>query len=79
MVWGTPLSKGVTISFLNMNAFACLNAMKRFTVSIPKDLKKRMDQMPEVNWPEVAKQAVLKKLKEIKTFEMMVREGKVKW
>ena len=51
--------------------------MKRFTVSIPKELKERLDKMPDVNWPEVAKQAILKKLKQIEKFEDLVNRGKI--
>jgi len=43
--------------------------MVRMTFSIPDELKQRMDELPEVNWPEFFKQrlkekvAVLKELK----------------
>jgi hypothetical protein len=40
--------------------------MKRFTVSIPKELKMELGRMPHINWPEVAKQGVLKKLEQLK-------------
>jgi len=33
--------------------------MKRFTVSIPKELKDKLDNMPDINWPEVAKEGVV--------------------
>ena len=36
--------------------------MKRFTVSISKEFKAQLDKHPEVNWPEVMKQGIIKKL-----------------
>ena len=49
--------------------------MKRFTVSIPKELKEKLDKNPNVNWPEVAKQGILKKLKQLEKFEELVNKG----
>jgi len=34
--------------------------MPTFTVSIPKELKKKMDQLPEVNWPEYLKKRIIR-------------------
>jgi len=36
--------------------------MERLTVSIPDELKKKLDAMPHINWPEVMKQGITKKL-----------------
>jgi len=41
--------------------------MKRFTVSIPKNLKSKLDKMPDINWTEVAKKGILNKLEKIET------------
>lgn len=49
--------------------------MKRFTVAIPKELKDELDEMPDVNWPEVAKQGIIKKVKQLEKFERLEREG----
>ena len=51
--------------------------MRRFTVSIPKELKEELDKHPEVNWPEVAKQAVIKKAKQLLKFQQLINEGKI--
>ena len=43
--------------------------MVRMTFSIPDELKQRMDELPEVKWPEFFKQRLTKKvavLKELK-------------
>lgn len=36
--------------------------MARITFSIPKKLKERLDKRPDVNWPEVMKEGVMKRL-----------------
>ena len=51
--------------------------MKRFTVSISKELKERLDKMPEVNWPEVMKQGILEKLAKLKKFEELENRGEL--
>ena len=48
--------------------------MKRFTVSIPDELKKKLDSHPEINWPEYAKQVLLKKLEK---YEELERRGEL--
>ena len=61
-----------------INAFTLVNhKMKRFTVSIPKELKKGMNNLPEVNWPEVIKHGILRRLKQIQKFEKLVNKGEV--
>ena len=49
--------------------------MKRFTVNISKELKQRIDKMPQVNWSEIAKQGILKKLAQLEKFEQLVNRG----
>ncbi len=66
-----------TENYLKINAFAFTNTMKRFTVSIPRELKERIDKMPEINWPEVAKQGILKKLDKLEKFQKLENEGKI--
>ena len=34
----------------------------RMTFSIPDELKAKLDRHPDINWPEVFKQGILKKL-----------------
>lgn len=49
--------------------------MKRFTVSIPRDLKKRLDKRPEVNWPEVIREGIKEKIRKLEKFEELERKG----
>ena len=39
--------------------------MRRFTVSIPEELKDKLDEMPDINWAEVARQGVVERLHKI--------------
>jgi metal-responsive CopG/Arc/MetJ family transcriptional regulator len=49
--------------------------MKRFTVSIPKELKEKLNAMPDINWPEVAREGVVEKLSKLEKFEKLENEG----
>ena len=49
--------------------------MARFTISVPREWKNEMDEMPQINWPEVAKSAVLKKLGQLQEFDRIVKKG----
>ena len=39
-----------------------VSKMERLTLSIPEELKKRLDAMPHINWSEVVKQGISKRL-----------------
>lgn len=47
--------------------------MKRFTISIPKDLKREMDALPDINWAQVAKEGIQKKIQMLDEFECFER------
>ncbi len=36
--------------------------MKRFTVSVSEEFKKRLEEYPDINWPEVMKEGMRKRL-----------------
>jgi len=36
--------------------------MKRFTVSVPEDFKAKLDLHPEINWSEVMKKGIIRRL-----------------
>lgn len=45
--------------------------MVSMTLAIPEELKKEMDEFPEMNWSEIARQAIKKRiymLKQIREF-----------
>ncbi len=54
------------------------NKLTTFTVSIPDDLKKKLDEHPEINWAEYIKQKFELRLKEFKKFEELRNAGKLK-
>lgn len=39
--------------------------MANITLSIPKDLKKEMEKFPEVNWSQVARDSIKKKIAQL--------------
>lgn len=55
-----------------------VNTMATFTVSIPDDLKKKMDIHPEINWPEYLKKRFEVRLNELKKFEELKNSGKLR-
>ncbi len=51
--------------------------MVTFTVSIPDDLKKKIEEHPEINWAEFIKQKFEQRIKEFKKFEELKNIGKI--
>ena len=39
--------------------------MANLTLAIPNDLRVKMDHFPEINWSEVARQAIFKKTRQL--------------
>jgi hypothetical protein len=38
--------------------------MERMTFSVPDSLKRRMDARPDINWPQVFKEGIIKRVEE---------------
>jgi len=51
--------------------------MATFTVSIPEELKKKIDEHPEINWAEYLKKRFELRIKELKMFEELKKSGKI--
>ncbi len=51
--------------------------MATVTLSIPEDMKRLMDAMPEVKWSEVFRSILIRKVKQLKKFEKMVERGEI--
>jgi hypothetical protein len=51
--------------------------MATFTISIPEQLKKKMDEHPEINWAEYLKKRFEIRLKELAKFEELKNSGKL--
>ena len=43
--------------------------MPTVTISLPKELKERLDKHKDVNWPEIFRRAFEKKVKYLEEFE----------
>jgi len=43
--------------------------MPTITISLPKELKERLDKRKDINWPEVFRRAFEKKVKYLEEFE----------
>ena len=64
---------------LNKLTTMCLHTtssdnMSKITVSVPKELKKQLDQYPELNWPEILRRGLREKLKKLKRYEQVEGE-----
>ncbi len=51
--------------------------MATFTISIPEDLKKKIDKYPEINWAEYLKKRFEQKVRELNKFEELKNSGKI--
>ena len=51
--------------------------MATFTISIPKDLKKKIDERPEINWAEYLKKRFELRIRELSKFEELKNSGKL--
>ncbi|MEK6889162.1 MAG: hypothetical protein AABW80_03585 [Nanoarchaeota archaeon] len=50
--------------------------MATFTISIPEELKKMIDEHPEINWAEYIKKRFQERIIELKKFEELKSRGK---
>jgi hypothetical protein len=51
--------------------------MATFTVSIPEELKKKMDEHPDINMAEYLKKKFEERIRELKKFEELKNSGKI--
>ena len=51
--------------------------MPTLTLSIPEELKNKMDSMSEVNWPEVLKSRIRKRAEALLKFEEKRKRGEL--
>lgn len=45
------------------------------TLSIPEDLKKKMDKFPEINWSEIARQAIIQRINDFVFMKEFVKDS----
>jgi len=51
--------------------------MVSLTLAIPREIKKEMEKHPEINWSEVARQAIVKKIILLKKMDFLLRKSKL--
>lgn len=51
--------------------------MVSMTLSIPEEMKAKMDEHPEINWSEVARQSIDQKLTELEFLETFKSESEL--
>jgi len=51
--------------------------MANVTLSVPEDLKKKMEQFPEINWSEVARQAIKEKAVQLSVLKAIASKSKL--
>ena len=51
--------------------------MATFTISIPEELKKKLDEHPEINWAEYLKKRFEQRIKELIKFEELKNSWKL--
>ena len=51
--------------------------MTNFTVSIPDDLKKKIDEHPDINWAEYLKKRFEQRVNELNKFVELKNSGKI--
>jgi hypothetical protein len=51
--------------------------MVSVTLSVPEEMKEEMDEHPEINWSEVARQSIEQKLAELRFLERLKAESEL--
>lgn len=51
--------------------------MTTMTLSVPMELKHKLDLFPEINWSEVARQAFMQKIKDLEFLKSFKAESKM--
>ena len=49
--------------------------MSNITLAIPDDLKAKMKRFPEINWSEVARQAITEKMRTLEQMERLLSKS----
>lgn len=53
------------------------DSMVNVTLTVPTDLKKRMDEFPEINWSEIARQAINQRIQELTLLRSITAKSKL--
>lgn len=51
--------------------------MANITLSIPEDIKKEMDKFPEINWSEIARNSIKKRLMILRQMDNLLKKSEL--
>ena len=51
--------------------------MATITLSVSDEFKKKMDSLPHIKWPEVFRSVIIRKVRQLKKFEELVKRGEI--
>ncbi len=51
--------------------------MVNITLTVPMELKKKMDEFPEINWSEIARQAINQRISDLALFKSITSKSKL--
>lgn len=51
--------------------------MVSITLSVPEELKRKMDEFPEINWSEVARQSIRNRVEQMEFLRHFTSESKL--
>ncbi|MEK6907451.1 MAG: hypothetical protein AABW45_02890 [Nanoarchaeota archaeon] len=51
--------------------------MVTLTLAVPEELKKKMENFPELNWSEIARQAFIEKIKDLEFLKKFREKSKL--
>ncbi len=76
---GSSVPKGLYISkyLLVFKHLLGGTKMPRITISLPDEIKRKMDAMPEVDWSEVIRRGFERKVGQLKKFKELVERGEI--
>ncbi len=54
-----------------------INLMTNITLSIPDELKKKMEKYPEIKWSQVARKAIEEKIRDLELLDELTKNSKL--
>ena len=72
-----PKDLNISTDLLIYTEFIGGTKMATITLSLPKEFELVKKRFPEVNWNEILKQGILRRLAELKKFEELMKRGEL--
>jgi len=51
--------------------------MTNITLAIPEDIKKEMEKFPEINWSEIARASIIKRISFLKEMNKLLKDSEM--